>query len=81
MIKKVFHFILVLMLSVSIIPLFHAKAAETTNGVDSSEQEDNTEVAREEMPPESEEPVFSLEQNRDDAMAALVVPQTRNSFL
>ncbi|HHQ0067499.1 TPA: hypothetical protein ACSK24_002845, partial [Listeria monocytogenes] len=27
MIKKVFHFILVLMLSVSIIPLFHAKAA------------------------------------------------------
>ncbi|HAB8925541.1 TPA_asm: GW domain-containing glycosaminoglycan-binding protein [Listeria monocytogenes] len=81
MIKKVFHFILVLMLSVSIIPLFHAKAAETTNGVDSREQEDNTEVAREEMPPESEEPVFSLEQNRDDAMAALVVPQTRNSFL
>lgn len=54
MIKKVFHFILVLMLSVSIMPLFHAKAAETTNGVDSSEQEDNTEVAREEMPPESE---------------------------
>lgn len=49
MIKKVFHFILVLMLSVSIMPLFHAKAAETTNGVDSSEQEDNTEVAREEM--------------------------------
>lgn len=47
MIKKVFHFILVLMLSVSIIPLFHAKAAETTNGVDSREQEDNTEVARE----------------------------------
>ncbi len=42
MIKKVFHFILVLMLSVSIMPLFHAKAAETTNGVDSSEQEDNT---------------------------------------
>ncbi|MBM5609489.1 GW domain-containing glycosaminoglycan-binding protein [Listeria seeligeri] len=80
MIKKAFHFVLVLMLSVSMVPLFHAKATETESGVE-GQQNDNTTVTNEDMPPETEEPVFSLEENREEAIDAATEVQPRSNML
>ncbi|MBF2541710.1 GW domain-containing glycosaminoglycan-binding protein [Listeria seeligeri] len=80
MIKKAFHFVLVLMLSVSMVPLFHAKATETESGVE-GQPNDNTTVTNEDMPPETEEPVFSLEENREEAIDAATEVQPRSNML
>ncbi|MBC6298346.1 GW domain-containing glycosaminoglycan-binding protein, partial [Listeria sp. FSL L7-1517] len=80
MIKKIFHFVLVLMLSISVVPLFHAKADETKSGID-DQQKDSTTVESEETPPETDESVFSLEENRKEAMEATEDTQSRSNML